>query len=156
MRSSIQRIAETGLGLLIVCLLGLLLIPWRKTPMPTPTSKNNDQSIPAPRSPPSPSTDGDPETILRLFVGTPAPRGPAPAASSPTPAKPATNAPWLRYVGYSSASDGTACLYLKDTKTGKMIKLVRGEALNGWSIIDDQGEMLMVKNGDDVYSVAKR
>ncbi len=86
-----------------------------------------------------------------MFGGRPAVRTPAaPAARAPV------DAPWLQYLGRSQSVDGTTTVFLKDTKTGRLISATRADTPGAWVIVDEQGTTLIVKNGDALYSVKTR
>ena len=66
------------------------------------------------------------------------------------------DAPWLRYIGRSSDPDGTAHVYVKDTRSGKVIRATRGVALDGWILVSEDPAGLTLRHGDDLYAVSKQ
>lgn len=72
------------------------------------------------------------------------------------PAKPPADAPWLRYLGRSGSPDGTSWCFVKDTRSGKVIKAAFGAASHGWSLVAEDANRVILKRGDDLYSVSKR
>jgi hypothetical protein len=153
MRRPVQRAVELALGAAAAALLVLLVLPWREAPLPHAA----DSGGPAPASregtPPESGSVVPPEAILRLFTG--AKPVAAETQVGPPVVKP-VDAPWLRYMGRSSAPDGTAHVYVKDTKSGKVIMASRGMALDGWILVAEDADTLTLANGGDVYSVSKR
>jgi hypothetical protein len=155
MRSTIQRVIEAALCAVILGLLILLAVPWHR-------QKSDDRSITtsvahtASADAPGLSPSLLPiETVLLLFTdrrGTPAPR----ATAAPAPAATPTDAPWLKYLGFASGADGTSWWYLKDSRTGKLIKVQKDKVTGGWSVIENSTDRLVVRNGDSLYSVSKR
>jgi len=104
-----------------------------------------------------------PEAILPLFVGKktakPAPAAvasPQPApASQPAPKVPVA-APWLRYMGRSTGPDGSASVYVKDTKSGKVVRAALGVTVGGWTLVSEDDAGLVLTFGEDLYTVSKR
>jgi hypothetical protein len=158
MKSSIRTTAEVVLGLAALALLILLLLPHRQLPLPRPPAGDADAALPAAAGVSAHAQAVPPEAILPLFVGTPA-RKPARIAAPVAqglPAKPPADAPWLRYLGRSGSPDGTSWCFVKDTRSGKVIKAAFGAASQGWSIVEDDANRVILKSGDDLYSVSKR
>jgi hypothetical protein len=151
MRLPMRRVVELALGAAAAALLALLAVPWK--PEPLPGAAGGGSSPPPPREAArrEPGTAVPPETILRLFTG----GGPEASAVSSPAAKP-IDAFWLRYMGRSSAPDGTTYVYVKDTESGKVIRATRAEALDGWILVSEDESGLTLQHGDDRYAVSKR
>jgi len=158
MKSSIRTAAEAVLGLAALALLILLVLPRRQLPLPRAPAGNTDTAPSAAAGISAPVQVIPPEAILPLLVGTPVkkPAGSAAPVAQGLPAKPPADAPWLRYLGRSGSPDGTSWCFVKDTRSGKVIKAAFGAALHGWSIVEDDANRVVLKSGDDFYSVSKR
>jgi len=157
------RVLEPALGLAAAALLALLIVPWTEKPLPLVAAKaranvpaRQAEALAGPRA-------LAPDAILPLFVGraVPKPAPVAPPAPQPAPvAQPAPKvpaaAPWLRYMGRSTAPDGTSSVYLKDTRTGKVLRAAQGVALGGWTLVSEDDAGLVLANGEDLYAVNKR
>ena len=158
MKSSIRMAAEAILGLAALALLIILVLPPRQPSMPRPPAADVDLALPAAVGVSAHAQAVPPEAIIRLFVGTPVrkPAGfAAPIAKGP-PAHPPADAPWLRYLGRSGSPDGRSWCFVKDTRSGKVIKAAFGAASPGWSIVEDDANRVVLKSGDDLYRVSKR
>ncbi|OHD68456.1 MAG: hypothetical protein A2177_03495 [Spirochaetes bacterium RBG_13_68_11] len=148
-----QRVVDLALGAAAAALLVLLAVPWKAAPLPGATGNG-----PSPQPQPEAArhetrTTVPPDAILRLFTG----GGPAAAArAAPSPDAKPVDASWLRYMGRSSAPDGTTSVYVKDTKSGKVIRATRGEALDGWILVSEDASGLTLQHGDDLYAVSKK
>ncbi len=93
-----------------------------------------------------------PEAILTLLVGRQAPKAAAPAPATVPPQQ----APWMKYLGRAFAADGSTQVYLKDTKTGRLMTATRDAGAGRWVLVQEQDDAVIVKNGDTAYSVGKR
>ena len=152
MRLPMRRVVDLALGAAAAALLVFLAAPWKAAPLPGATGSG---------SPPQPQPEAArretrttvlPDAILRLFTG----GGPTtPITAAPPPALKPVEAAWLRYMGRSSAPDGTAHVYVKDTKSGKVIRATRGAALDGWILVSEDASGLTLRHGDDLYAVSK-
>jgi hypothetical protein len=147
-----HRAAEAGLGLAALVLIGVLVAPWRVPPLPDPTAAGRSPSRTLPAGAAAVVQPSTPEAILPLLVGRPAPKAAAPVPV-PTPPQQAT---WMRYLGRSQSADGATQVYMKDTKTGKLITASKDAGADGWVLVQEQADTILVKNGDTVYSVGKR
>jgi hypothetical protein len=158
MKSSIQTAAEAVLGLTALALLILLAYPRRDTPLPRPPAGDTDMALPSAAGVSSVTQAVPPETILALFEGARVtkPAGSAAPIVKAEPAHPPTDAPWLRYLGRSGFPDGTSWYFVKDTRSGRVIKAAFGAVSPGWSIVEDDTNRVVLKSGDDLYSVSKR
>ena len=158
MKSSIRTAAEAILGLAALALFILLVLPPRQPPMPRPPAADADIALPAAPDVLAHTQSVPPEAILPLFVGTPArkPTGIAAPVVQGAPAHPPADAPWFRYLGRSGSPDGTSWCFVKDTRSGRVIKAAFGAASRGWSIVEDDANRVVLKSGDELYSVSKR
>ena len=158
MKSSIRTAAEAILGLAALALFILLVLPRRQLPLPRPPAGDTDIALPAAAGASDHAHAVPLEAILPLFIGTPKRKAAviaAPVVQGP-PVRPSTDASWLRYLGRSGSPDGTSCCFVKDTRSGKVIKATLGAASQGWSIVEDDANRVVLKSGDDLYSVSKR
>jgi hypothetical protein len=153
MRLPMRRAVELALGAAAAALLVLLVIPWKETPLPGAADVGTSTPASRERVQPERGAGVQPETIVRLFTGG---RPAAPASPAPPPDVTPIDAPWLRYMGRSSDPDGTLHVYVKDTKSGKVINATRGEARNGWILVAEGAEGLTLRNGGELYAVSKR
>ncbi len=135
-----------------LALLALLVVPWRERAMPAAVSADPALSSVAAVVAPSSARTLSPEDVLRLFTG----KAPVGIASSGQQEKPPQDAPWLQYLGRSQSAEGVASVFLKDTRSGKLITAIQGSASAGWSIVQEQDGAVIVKNGDNLYSVKTR
>ncbi len=160
MQSWIRRILEPLLAVAAAALLVILVVPWKETALPALGAKAAAASPPAHAPGPELARAVAPDAILPLFVGrqvqkpTPPPAPPAPQAQ-PAPKRPVA-ATWLRYMGRSAAPDGTSSVYLKDTRSGKVLKAAQGVAMGGWLLLSEDEATLVLSYGEDLYSVSKR
>jgi hypothetical protein len=154
MSPTMRRAADLALGAAAAAFLALLVAPWRQAPLPGAVDGADPQPAARVSAQPESGTDVPPEAVLRLFTGgVPA----TTAASAPgLPAAAPVAAPWLRYMGRSSDPDGTSHVYVKDTKSGKVIRATRGQVLNGWILVAEDAEGLTLRFGDDLYAVSTR
>jgi hypothetical protein len=153
MRQSAHRAREAFLCLVILGLLVGEVVPWRQADLPLKASGRS--SVPGtPVDPPGPDESALPiETVVTLFTD----RVAAQPRTSPAPqAKTPQDAPWLKYMGFASTADGTSTWYVKDTKTGRMIRASQGQTMAGWAVVESTADRLILRNGDDLYSVNKR
>ena len=150
-----QRGIEAALCLLIMGLLVVLVVPWRnQVAMEKPASEapSQQEEITAPDL----SLSLEPvDAVATLFVGRKAPVT-APVAAPAPKAVPPTDEPWLKYLGFASGVDGASWWYIKDTKRGKLIRVSSEMSADGWKVVENQPERLVVRNGDSLYSVSKR
>ena len=153
---------EVVLGLAVVALLALLVFPWGKLPLPAMGARA--QTVLAARAAEVQTQTGtvSVDAILPLFVGRKAPK-PAPAVAAPEPApapqpapKAPVAAPWMRYMGRSTASDGSSSVYLKDSKSGKVVRAAPGVSVGGWTLVSEDEAGLVLSFGEDLYLVSKR
>jgi hypothetical protein len=158
MKSSIRTTAEAVLGLAALALFILLVLPRREQPLSRPPAGDTDTALPAAAGVPAHTQPVPPEAILPLLVGTPVrkPAGIAAPVVQGQPVQPPADAPWLRYLGRSGSPDGTSWCFVKDTRSGKVIKAAFGAASPGWSIVKDDANRVVLKSGDNLYSVSKR
>ena len=155
MRSTVRRTIDLSLGVAAAALLALLVAPWRVAPLPGGTGDGTPRPAARASELRASASDVPPETVLRLFSGGASLS--APAASSGRSAAAAVEAPWLRYMGRSSDPDGTTHVYVKDEKSGRVIRATRDRALNGWVLVEETEERLILANDDDErYAVSKR
>jgi hypothetical protein len=152
MRLAMHRAAEAALGLAALVLVGVLVAPWREPPLPDPSAAGKSPVRTVPVGAAAASQASPPEVILPLLVGRPAPRAAAQAAA-PTPP---VDASWMRYLGRSQSADGATQVYMKDTKSGKLITASKNAGADGWVLVQELADKILVKNGDTVYSVGKR
>jgi hypothetical protein len=154
MRPTMRRAVDLALGAAAAALLVLLVAPQREAPPAGAAGGEAPAPVARAGEPSESGTDVPPGAVLRLFTGG-VPVATVAAAPGPPAAAP-VEAPWLRYLGRSSDADGTAHVYVKDTKSGKVIRATRGEVLNGWIIVAEDSESLTLRCGDDLYTVGKR
>jgi len=108
----------------------------------------------------SPAELADPDAVVRLFYMAPPPVEQAPvepaaaAAPEPEPAKP-LEAPWLSYVGHFSGMDGKPFYYVKDSRSGRLIKVSRDDT-SDWILVEDAAERIVVRHGDGLYAVPRK
>jgi hypothetical protein len=150
MQSVRLRIAEAALGLGIVVLLALLIAPWKQQALPRPPAAGGAPSAATPAGLPASASPTSPESILPIFIGRPAASASAPAA------KPPVDATWLQFLGHSSAPDGSVTWYVKDTRTGKIIRASKTEGADGWTMVEEKDTSLLLKNAGVLYAVVKR
>jgi hypothetical protein len=150
MLSARPRVAESVLGLGIIVLLAFLIVPWKQRPLPRPPAAGAASSVAPPTALPAAASPASPESILPIFIGRPAASASAPAG------KPPLDAPWLQYLGHSSAPDGSVTWYVKDTRSGKIIRASKTEGADGWAVVEEKDTSLLLKNGSDLYTVVKR
>jgi hypothetical protein len=153
MRLPMRRVVELALGAAAAALLVLLVVPWKAAPLPGVTGSGSSPQPQPETARQETRTAVPPETILRLFTGA---RPATPAIAAPSPDAKPVDAPWLRYMGRSSAPDGTMHVYVKDTKSGKVIRATRGEALDGWALVSEDASGLILQHDDELYAVSKK
>jgi hypothetical protein len=152
MRLSVRRAVELALGTAAAALAVLLAVPWETASQPRIAAAASLPPTQQGDARPVPEAAVLPEAVVRLFTGVPAAAAPAAPPPSPRP----IDAPWLRYVGRSSAPDGTTHVYVKDTKSERVIRATRGEVLDGWMLVAEDASSLTLRHGDELYAVAKR
>ncbi len=161
MKFSLRATAEAVLALTAVCLVAVLVIPWREQPLlPGPGGRRADlPAVPeqARRSP----ARAEPEALISLFVPRAAPRSmrpsaPAQALPAATTEKKPTDAPWLAYLGYSSGAEGGQSYYFKDTRSGRVIKVTQGETAGDWTLVGVTEGRMILQNKGETYAVNKR
>jgi hypothetical protein len=152
MRLAMHRAAEAALGVAALALIAVLVAPLRAPALPDPSAAGRSPAKSAPAGAAAAAQPAVPEDILPLLVGRPAPKAAAPAPA-PVPPQPAA---WMKYLGRSLAADGSTQVYLKDTKTGRLVTATRDAGAGGWVLVQEQADTVIVKNGDTVYSVGKR
>ena len=152
MRLATRSIIEGFLGLAALALIAALVVPWKEPGLPGSIGPNPSLSPSTTSAPASAAVAAAPDDVLTIFIGKPAVH----AAPAPAPAKPPIAATWLRYLGRSKSPEGVTWVFLKDTRTGKLIQASAGDSSDGWTIVQDQDGTLVLKNGVDVYSVVKR
>jgi hypothetical protein len=106
---------------------------------------------------PGPRVEIPPEDVEALFVGRPpvAARAGAASAGAAVSADPVA-ANWLRYLGRSTAPDGTTQVFVKDTRSGAVISAARGRVVDGWTLVDEDGASVTLGRGNERYSVPRR
>ena len=155
MKPLLLRCAEGVLALGAALFLAGLLIP-RTSPRLDPPAVAADTSLrsdaPEPRAArQAVSTDA----VISLFVPK-AQRRAASVAAVRTLARKPVEAPWLTYLGFYAASPGEPYHLVKDTRTGRVIRVPERGATGGWSVLAEEGTMLIVGNGDEVLILRKR
>ena len=166
MRLSMRRLVEAILGLAAAALLALLVVPWKEAPLPAVAAAGHTDTLASAGETRASTTLASPEAILTIFAGRPALKpvpAKAPAAApmtqkpepQPAPRMPVA-ASWLRYMGRSSAGDGASSVWLKDTKSGKVIRAALGATLNGWTLLSEDDAGLVLTHDEDLYAVSKR
>jgi len=147
-----KRAIEAALCVLILALAALLAIPWRAAePGARPPVAGNAQ--PEADEEPGLSPASEPvDAVATLFgAGRTAPAvGSAPRGSAPI------DAAWLKYLGFASGEEGASRFYLKDSRSGKLIRVSPGSAAGGWTLVESLPDRLIVKNSGSLYSVSKR
>jgi hypothetical protein len=147
-----RRIAEAVLSLAVLALVAMLAMPWKARELPRAVSTSLSVSDEEHAAAPTAATPVAPDGVIRLFVGRPAAKAEVRAA----PARPPQDATWLRYLGRSRSADGMASVFLKDTKTGRLITATQAGTSDGWSIAEEQDGAVIVKYADTLYSVRTR
>jgi len=155
MRSTARRTIDLSLGVAAAALFALLVVPWRVAPLPDGDRGGTPQPAARASERPASASVVQPEAIVRLFTGSAS--APAAAAARSRSATAAVEAPWLRYMGRSSDPDGTTHVYVKDAKSGRVIRATRDRALNGWVLVEETEERLLLENDDgERYEVSTR
>jgi hypothetical protein len=94
-----------------------------------------------------------PGAVLSLFIGrVPASQGRVQVASE----KKIMDAPWLNYLGYYSKAEGKPYYWFKDTRTGRVIKVSKGEASGEWALLEISGNRMVLRYNNELYAVNKR
>ncbi len=156
MRSSILHLVEIVLLAAILLMAAFLLAPWNEGPLPGADAGTPAAPSAAEGAPPDSRTDVAPELLVPLFLGK-RPSGKTEVARDMhIPVTKPVDAPWLRYVGRSSSEDGKSFVFVKDTRSGKVIRATRGEYLNGWMLGEEDDFSLVLQNADGRYLVNKR
>jgi hypothetical protein len=157
MQLSIRKVVEPALALAAAVLLALLVVPWEEPQLPSAAASRQSAKPKAQAELQAARYVASTDAVVTLFVGKQAPKAAAASATPTQPvAKPVSAAPWLRYMGRSSAADGKSYVYVKDTKSGKVIRAAQAEAVNGWTLVSEDDEGLVLKSGEDLYAVSKR
>ncbi len=153
MRFLARRKVEAALALLALTLLVILLVPWREAAV-KPMKGNAGAAaaaVPVPEG--GKTARAAPEAVLSLFVG----RAPAVQAHAPAAAeKKIMDAPWLNYLGYYSAAEGKPYYWFKDTRTGRVIKVSKGQASGEWALLEISGNRMVLRYNNELYAVNKR
>ena len=161
MKRWIRALPEVLLSAAAACLLVLVVGPARR-PAAAPERRQEAAAyVAAPAALPSAPVPAEPDAVVSLFYREPPRRAPAP----PEPvveAKPAAAEPvkpvevsWLSYVGYFSGEDGRPFFYIKDTRSGRLIKITTGET-SDWTLVEAAEGRIVVRHDGTVYSVARK
>jgi hypothetical protein len=161
MKFSMQRVIEGFLGLAVLGLLAVLVIPVKEPPLASRTSSRAEERSEASAGAPVSAARADLTTVLLLFGvnGSQSSTGAAvPVAKKPgdTELKKPVDAPWLNYIGCFTPADGKPYHIIKDSRSGKLIKVTEGQTTNGWSIVEISANRIVIRNNTDVYSLNKR
>lgn len=157
MKSSIKRTAEAILALAAIGMLAALVVPWPQGKLTIAPGGERAQVPQAAAGDARRIESAPPDALLTLFVKkTPVPSAPRPARAPGSVEKKPVDAPWLNYLGYSSGADGKPLHFFKDTRTGRLIKLSKGETSGGWALVEIGESRFVLKNNDDLYIVTKR
>lgn len=157
MKSSISKLVQAILAVLVVCLTAALFVPTHSA---APEVDQSVSPVPFPAQParqPSTPQWASHEAILSLFLKKDTHR-PSPLALTRT--KPRQSAPvpapFLSYLGFYTGSLGKPCYMLKDTRTGRVIAVSQVASANGWSLVAIDDKRITVQNNDETYVVDKR
>jgi hypothetical protein len=161
MKFSLLKTAEAVLALAALGLLAALVVPWRESPLPPRPNLPRGAAPSLPAAPALSPVRAEPDAVLALFVPPSPPRPARPQGvveqkPPPMPEKKPVDAPWLSYLGYTSAAEGKATYYFKDTRSGRVIKVTDGESVGGWSLLGVKDNRMILQNKDDVFSVRGR
>jgi hypothetical protein len=153
MRFLTQRRVEAALVFAALALLAVLLVPWSEAPLNPAEANAGTAAAADPAAEGRKAVRATPEAVLALFVG----RIPAARARATVPAeeKP-LDAAWLRYLGYYAAAEGKPCYWFKDTRTGRVIKVSKGQASGEWTLLEISGDRMLLKYNNELYTVNKR
>jgi hypothetical protein len=153
MRFLTQRRVEAALAIAVLTLLAVLLVPWREAPL-EPMKGNAGTTVSAmPAAEGRKAARAAPEAVLSLFIGR------APAAQARTTAaveKKPMDAPWLNYLGYYAVAEGKPYYWFKDTRTGRVIKVSKGQDSGEWVLLEISGDTMLLKCNNELYTVNKR
>ncbi len=153
MRFLAQRKVEAALALAALTLLAVLLVPWREAPFEPMKGNAGAAAAAVPIPEGGKAARAAPEAVLSLFVGrAPASQGHAQVA----PEKKPVDAPWLSYLGYYSKAEGKPYYWFKDTRTGRVIKVSKGETSGEWALLEISGNRMVLRYNNELYAVNKR
>jgi len=159
MKPSILKAVEITLAVAVAVMLCFLVVPWRQTPeMLTSTPPRPGVPVDVAKAQ-TPAPLAASETIVSLFTkvaATPAPSTPAPTPAPAPEAKKAQDATWLTLVGTATGSDGKPSFAFKDSRSGRIIRVVQGETVGGWSISDISDKQITLSNNGELYLVKTR
>ncbi len=161
MKFSLPKAVEAVLALAVLGLLAALVVPWRQTPFPVRPAGPRPETPSLPAQTRLSPARAEPEAVLALFVPKGPPRlarppSPAEVKPPPVPEKKPVDAPWLSYLGYTSAAQGKPTYYFKDTRSGRLIKVTPGESSGGWSLLEVKDNRMILQNKDEIFAVNKR
>jgi hypothetical protein len=156
MRSSMLRLVEVGLLAAILLMAALVLAPWKARPLPGAAASAPAAPSAVPGSQPDSRTVVAAEQLVPLFLGKEPSGATVIARTPPAPVVAPVDATWLRYLGRSSSDDGKSYVYLKDTRSGRVFQVTRGEYLNGWMLSEENDASLVLQNADGTFIVNKR
>lgn len=159
MKRWIEALPEALLAAAAAGLLAMTVLPSRRAAVGPSAPRGASEAVPAPAAASAPSAPADPDAVVALFYGAPAviqapPQSVGEAKPEEAPVKP-VEAPWLSYVGYFSGMDGKPFHYVKDSRSGRLIKVARDLA-SDWILVEDAADRIVVRHGGDVYAVARK
>jgi hypothetical protein len=161
MKPWIRALPEMLLVAAAACLLVLVVVPAPRTASAPERQRPSARSASAPPAAASSPLPAEPDAIVSLFYREPPRKTPAPPGipaetepSAPEPVKP-VEAPWLSYVGYFSGADGRPFFYVKDARSGRLIKIATGEA-SDWTLVEAAEDRIVVRNEGTVYTVPRK
>lgn len=154
------RIAEAVLYLAIVGLVAALALPWGES-LPLFGDENQVRSAqPTPLMERPLPARADPSVILILLAGPSVTPPPPPAAAAAEPPAPVEKIPaeatWLKYIGRSMTTEGRLSFHIKDTRSGRMMRVVQGETIDGVSLVEVAEGRIVLGSGDDLLVVTVR
>jgi hypothetical protein len=106
-------------------------------PVPEPKPRPKPTPAPTPKPAPNANTSNPPKPTPK-----PAPK-PAP---TPKPKPPETMV--VKYQGFLTGAEGNGLAFVYETKSGIAHYLAKGEALNGWTVIDFSKDALQIEDSD--------
>jgi hypothetical protein len=161
MKRWISALPEVFLAASAVCLLALAVVPARRTASAPRPERQAAVNAAMPAATPSAPAPADPDAIVSLFYREP-PRGTQAPTVAPAEGKPAAAAPvkpmevaWLSYIGYFSGADGKPFFYIKDSRSGRLIRITTGEATD-WTLVEAAEDRIVVRHDGTVYAVARK